>query len=102
MKRVFGYLKPFKLRLVISLLIKSIGTLVDLAIPYVLSHIIDKVIPNAKETGSIKEVLLYGGVMIIFCAIGVSFNIIANRMSSWITRNTTKNIRHDLFPPSGL
>lgn len=97
MKRVFGYLKPYKLRLVISLLIKTIGTLVDLAIPYVLSHIIDNVIPRAEVSGSVTEVLLYGGVMLVFCAIGVSFNIIANRMSSWITRNTTRGIRHDLF-----
>lgn len=97
MKRVFGYLKPYKLRLAISLLIKTIGTLVDLAIPYVLSHIIDNVIPRAEVSGSVTEVLLYGGVMLVFCAIGVSFNIIANRMSSWITRNTTRGIRHDLF-----
>lgn len=97
MKRVFGYLKPYKLRLAISLLIKTIGTLVDLAIPYVLSHIIDNVIPRAEVSGSVTEVLLYGGVMLVFCAIGVSFNIIANRMSSWITRNTTREIRHDLF-----
>lgn len=97
MKRVFSYLSSYKLRLTLSLLIKTIGTLVDLAIPYVLSHIIDNVIPKAELSGKINEVILFGGVMLVFCAIGVSFNIIANRMSSWITRNVTKNIRHDLF-----
>lgn len=97
MKRVLGYLKPYKIRLTLSLLIKSIGTLVDLAIPYILSYIVDDVIPRAKESQDIKEVLFFGFIMFIFCVIGISFNIIANRMSSWITRNTTRNIRHDLF-----
>ena len=63
MKRVLGYLKPYKIRLILSLLIKSIETLVDLAIPYILSYIVDDVIPRAKENNDIKEVLFFGFIM---------------------------------------
>jgi ABC-type bacteriocin/lantibiotic exporter with double-glycine peptidase domain len=49
MNRILPYLKNQKLRLALELTIKIIGTLMDLAIPYVLTHIIDKVIPVTNQ-----------------------------------------------------
>lgn len=93
MKRVFKYVGIYKVRMIIGLIIKVIGTLMDLAIPYILSHIIDEIIP----TKDLNKVIMYGIIMLICCAIGFSFNVIANRMASYVAMKVTTSLRHDLF-----
>ena len=41
MKKVLGYLKPYTPRMLLGLLIKIFGTLMDLVIPYILSYMIE-------------------------------------------------------------
>ncbi|MBO7078213.1 MAG: ABC transporter ATP-binding protein [Bacilli bacterium] len=93
MRRIFKYVGIYKVRMIIGLIIKIIGTLMDLAIPYILSYIIDDVIP----TQELNQVIFYGIIMLICCAIGFSFNVIANRMASYVAKNVTTSLRHDLF-----
>jgi len=77
----------------IGLTIKFIGTIVDLFIPWILSHIIDNVVP----TGSMKMIFLWGGAMVLCAVVAIVGNITANRMASKVARDTTKQMRHDLF-----
>lgn len=93
MKMVFKYLKPYLGRMGIGLVIKVIGTLMDLAIPYLLTHIIDNVI----KKNDIKEVLMYGLLMIVCAFIGFIGNVTANRMASKVSMCVTRDLRHDLF-----
>lgn len=94
MKKVFThYLRPHYFRMLIGLVIKFIGTIMDLFIPYILAHIIDNVIPTGK-TGSI---VLWGSIMLVCAIFAVSFNIIANQKAARVARDTTEVIRHDLF-----
>ena len=72
---------------------KAVGTLVELAIPWILSYIIDDLIP-LKE---IRPVCLWGGLMIVCSLIAWGGNITANRMASAVARDCTRQIRHDLF-----
>ena len=96
MKRLLPYLKHQKLRLFIQIIVKIIGTLMDLAIPYVLTYIIDEVVPvTTKE--NYTQILWYGLLMVGFSIIGFSFNIIANQSASYIARTVTRGLRHDLF-----
>jgi len=94
MKKVFKhYLRPHYFRMSIGLIIKFIGTIMDLFIPYILAHIIDNVIPTGK-TGSI---VFWGSIMLVCAIFAVSFNIIANQKAARVARDTTEVIRHDLF-----
>lgn len=94
MKKVFThYLRPHYFRMSIGLVIKFIGTIMDLFIPYILAHIIDNVIPMGK-TGSI---VFWGSIMLVCAIFAVSFNIIANQKAARVARDTTEVIRHDLF-----
>lgn len=93
MKLIIDYVRPFYSRMSLGILIKFIGTIMDLLLPWVLAHIIDKVIP----LGDINLVLLWGLAMIAFSIIGVITNIIANRMASRVARDSTEQLRHDLF-----
>ena len=90
---IMRYLRPYFPRMGVGFVIKFVGTIMDLGIPYILAHIIDFVIP-LKDRGL---VLSWGGLMILCSLLAVTFNIIANRMASKVASDATENIRHDLF-----
>lgn len=93
MRRILGYLKPYRFRMALGLLIKFTGTIVELTIPWILSHMIDDVIP-LRDAG---KIYLWGLVMVLCAVIALVFNITANRMASFVSRNATEQIRSDLF-----
>ena len=77
----------------LGLIIKVSGTLVELAIPYILEHIIDVLVPH----GEMKPIFLWGGLMILCSALAWFGNVWANRIAARVARNTTEKLRHDLF-----
>ncbi len=93
MRRILSYIRPYLGRMGIGLLIKFTGTIMDLALPWCLAHMIDDVVP-LKDRG---QIYLWGGMMLAFSAIAVINNIAANRMASRVARDATRNIRNDLY-----
>ena len=90
---VLRYLKPYYGRMGVGFLIKFLGTIMDLCIPYILAYIIDTVIPAKNRTA----VMTWGLLMIGCSLLAVTFNIVANRMASKVAGDATEEIRHDLF-----
>lgn len=94
MKKVLTYyLRPYYLRMCFGFVIKFIGTIMDLCLPWILAYMIDTIIPQKNRTA----IYMWGIVMIICSILAVSFNIMANRMASRVARDATRSIRHDLF-----
>lgn len=93
MKLILKYIKSYKLQVVFTLLIKIIGTLCDLVIPYILSYILDVVILK----GSVNRIILWGVLMIICSLSGFLLNVFANKSASIICKKSTSRIRYDLF-----
>ena len=93
MKIMIRYLKPFFGRMSIGLVIKIAGTVVELLLPYILSHILKSVV----VTQSIGEIIKWGLLMILCAAAACVLNIIANRMAAKVSRNFSEKVRHDLF-----
>ena len=93
MRKVFEYLKPYLPRISVGLLIKFTGTIMDLALPWILSYMIDDIVP-LKDVGLI---FIWGTAMIVCAVIALVTNIAANRMASWVAQHTTQTLRHDLF-----
>jgi ATP-binding cassette subfamily B protein len=93
MKIMLRYLKPFYGRMSVGLIIKIAGTLVELLLPYILSHILK----NVVVTEEVSEVIKWGGLMILCAAVACVLNIIANRMAAKVSRNFSEKVRHDLF-----
>lgn len=92
MKTVFSYLKPYLGRMGIGFMIKVSGTVSELMLPYILSYILKDVI-----TRSTKDIILWGGLMIVCSALACIFNIIANRMAAKVSKTFAENLRKDLF-----
>lgn len=93
MKKLLYYLSPHYGRMSVGLAIKTVGTVVELFIPWILGYVVDSVLPTGNRTA----IYLWGGAMLLLAIIAVSFNIIANRMASAVAREATRKIRHDLF-----
>lgn len=94
MKFIYQYIKPFIGIMIVGLLIKTIGTLIELALPYILSYILDDLVPN---DGRLSMIILWGGIMILCALFALLCNVKANRMASKVARDCTRKIRHDLF-----
>ena len=73
--------------------IKVSGTVAELFLPYILTHILDNVIVTLR----IEKVVFWGIVMIICAAAACAGNIIANRMAAKTSKDFSKKMRKDLF-----
>jgi ATP-binding cassette subfamily B protein len=90
---IVRYVKPYFARMSAGITIKLAGTLMDLALPWILAKMIDDIAP-LKDMGLIA---LWGLLMLLCAALGISGNVIANRMAAYVAREATRGIRHDLF-----
>lgn len=93
MKRILLYLKPFRLRMLVGFIIKVTGTMAELVLPYILTHILENVIVEQN----VGKIILYGGIMVFFGIVACLGNIIANRMAARVTTNFSKEMRKKLF-----
>ena len=92
-KRVFSYLLPFRARMALGFLIKVLGTLAELFLPVILTHIMKTVVGS----GDLTRILLWGLVMLALAAAACVFNIIANRMAAAVGQRFSEALRRDLF-----
>ena len=93
MKLIIRYCKPYAFRMLYGFLIKIAGTFADLGLPWVLSYILDEVVP----LGEIRPVLYWGAVMLFLAVAARYCNIWANRKAALVARDVTRAVRHDLF-----
>ncbi len=93
MKWVLSYLKPLSSRITAGITIKIIGTVAELIIPFLLSHILENVI----EKNDIGKILFFGALMALCAVIACLGNIIANRMAAKTTMKFSTCMRRDLF-----
>ena len=93
MKLMMRYLRPYVLQMSAVLSVKFLATIVELFLPYILSHILDHVVPLQRA----ELIFLWGGVMILCALSAFGMNVFANQRASAVARDATRDIRHDLF-----
>ena len=93
MKFILSYMKKTWSFILLTMVIKFIGTFLELLIPYVLEYIIDVVAP----TKSLKMVLVWGGVMIVLAILCRLFNKTANQRAVTSASKNIYRLRQDLF-----
>ena len=93
MTRLYPYIKPFVGYICLTLLLKTLGAMAELLIPYLMEFILSR----GAGSGDVSQILLYGIAMIICAVVTLTLNILANRMSAKSSGRITKAIRHDLF-----
>ncbi len=79
--------------IVLVVAVKLLAALGELAIPYILEHMIDRVVPR----GEFLPVVLWGLGMIVVAVIARQSNVYSNSTSVVISRRCTEKMRQDLF-----
>ncbi len=87
------YLRPYWWYMLLTVLIKLLGAVMELMIPDLMETILDVKVPAGDE----RSIFLYGGAMLLCAAGCLVSNVVANRMSAVSSGRITRSIRHDLF-----
>ncbi len=87
------YIRPYMGYMLLTVLIKLLGAVMELTIPDLMETILDVKVP----AGDVGSIFLYGGGMLLCAAGCLGANVIANRMSAVSSGKITRTIRHDLF-----
>lgn len=93
MKKILGYLTPYKKLILKGLSVKSFATIMELFLPWLLAYMIDFIIP----TKSIPKVLLYGALMLGSSLLALGGNVLANRMAARISSDAIRDLRDDAY-----
>ena len=93
MRRLEKYLHPYWGFIALTMLIKLLGAGMELLIPDLMETILDEKVP----AGDVKNIYIYGGLMLLCAFACLGFNILANHMSAESSGKITLAIRHDLF-----
>ncbi|MBR2895100.1 MAG: ABC transporter ATP-binding protein [Oscillospiraceae bacterium] len=93
MRTIFHYMKSHRPAIALVIVIKLIAALAELTIPYILEHMIDRVVPR----GAFAPVLLWGFAMAAVALLARQCNVFSNSTSVTIARNCTEKMRQDLF-----
>jgi len=103
LKRILAYLKPHSGFMTFAFTIKTLATMAELTLPYILSYIIDYVIrpldgqTDIDTTIITRRIVLWSLLMMVCAFIAVAGNITANRMAAKVSKTVAGEIRGDLF-----
>ena len=93
MRLIFRYINRYRASIVWVVIIKFMGTMTELMLPYILEHLIDEVVP----LGLLGPVVFWGILMAVFAAVTCLLNVIANRRAVHNAHNIAYDVRQELF-----
>jgi len=77
--RLGKYIKPHVFYILVTLAIKFVGTYAELWIPTLMETMLDDKVPQ----GDLKQIYIYGGLMVLCAVLCLVLNITANRMTAF-------------------
>ena len=86
-------MRKYSRKIACSMVIKLLGTVTELMIPYILAHLIDDVVP----LGRMELVILWGSLMVLTALLTRQLNVCANRIAIDNAHNVSYDIRQALF-----
>ena len=69
----------------------------ETTIPMMTANLINKAIPESQKTGSLSQVLLYGGLMVLMALASMAFGMLGSYLSSKGAYGFGRNLRQALF-----
>ena len=91
--RLYAYLRPYRVKLILVVFLVVTYTLLSLAGPYLMGQAIDRFIGGADRPGLVRTAVLMLGSYVGY----LLFQILANRLMAWIAQYALKDLRQNLF-----
>ncbi|MBO5998252.1 MAG: ABC transporter ATP-binding protein [Lachnospiraceae bacterium] len=83
----------YKLPAILTPVFTALEVLMELLVPYVIASLIDKGI----SAGNMKNVFLYGGIMLIVANLSLLFGILAGRSAAKASTGFARNLRDTMY-----
>jgi len=93
MKLIFKQINKHRTLVALAILIKFLGSVSELSLPYILEYIIDDVVPS----GNLNNVLIWGSFMFLTAFVFRALNVIANKRAINNAHIISYEIRQSLF-----
>ena len=93
MKLIFHSIGRYKKAVALAVFIKLLGTLAELMLPYILEHMIDRVVPS----GDLPQVIGWGLLMFAAAIVTRQWNVSANRRAIHNAHRVSYDVRQALF-----
>ncbi|SIS81319.1 ABC transporter ATP-binding protein [Alicyclobacillus vulcanalis] len=93
MRKLFPYLRPYRLRIVLIVTFIFLQVLGNLYLPTLMSEIVD----NGVLKGNLPYIFRMGAFMLAVSIVAVGFSITASYLSSQTAASFGKHLRRDLF-----
>ena len=87
------YAKPYKGRIIVNAIIKTLATIFEILLPAILAFMINDLVISGNRSG----IVYWGIIMIVLAFLAWSTNIIANRMAAYTSSRIVRELRHDLY-----
>ena len=93
MKLIFRSIAKYKWAFALAVLIKLLGTMAELSLPYILEHMVDVVVPM----GVLSQVIIWGALMFLAAVVCRMLNVAANRRAVYNAHRVSYDVRQALF-----
>ncbi|MBP3039403.1 ABC transporter ATP-binding protein [Bacillaceae bacterium Marseille-Q3522] len=93
MKKILSFLKPYRLQIILVLLLTLVGSLLELYLPTLMADVVDIGIVHED----IPYILKTGGWMIVFSIIAVFVAVAVSYFSAKVSIGFGKDVRQQLF-----
>lgn len=93
---IFKKMGKYLNKVIFSLIIKAIGSIADVMLPFLLAYMIDEMIPILAPT-DLLPLYLMGALMFAVAILGWAFNIMANRSAEDVASRSVADTRSELF-----
>ena len=87
MKQLAKYIRPHLLYIIFTLAIKFSATYAELWIPTLMETMLDDKVP----AGDVRQIYLFGGLMLLCAGLCLALNITANRMTAFSSGRITNH-----------
>jgi ATP-binding cassette subfamily B protein len=95
LKQIMKFVKPYRLMVLSTLVLKSLATIAGLLIPAGVSFMFRQV--SEGEGWGAGRIFLFSGLLVLIALVDIVGNVLANRRASLVARNSTERVRMELF-----
>ncbi|MBR5516284.1 MAG: ABC transporter ATP-binding protein, partial [Clostridia bacterium] len=96
-KRLAKCIREYKKYVIATPVLVTLEVVMEVLMPLIMAEMIDKGIGTEKDPGSIKMVLIYGGLLLACALLSMIFGGFAGKTAAKASCGFAKNLRHDMF-----